>query len=186
MEKRLFVSIPLSKEYKDVLAASQEKDQYKHLRFATTEQFHLTVCFIGDTDDRLLPVIADALSEAAAKRSPFALAFERIDLFPLKIRQPNMVWAFFRESEIFEDLARDVKNALVKADPAFLPLREEWRKDIPHVTLARFRGREYPRQPRQPLSPLPPMPVDRIELMTSVLYPDGPLYTRLAEFPFTS
>jgi 2'-5' RNA ligase len=184
MEKRLFVSIPLSKEYREVLAAAQEKDQHRELRYTTAEQFHLTVCFLGDTEEQLLPLIADALSEVVAATDAFSLSFDRIDLFPLKIRQPSMVWAFFKESERFEDLARDVKNALVKADPVFLPLREEWRKDIPHVTLARFRGRNYPSHPRQPLSPLPPLVVDRIELMDSVLYPAGPMYTKLAEFPF--
>lgn len=184
MEKRLFVSIPLPKVYQDLLAACQERDRYRGLRYVAQDQFHMTVCFLGDVNEQLLPVIADALAPVAQGRANFPLEFERIGLFPTKVRLPNMIWAFFKENEAFEVLVRDVKTALIKADPFFLPLREEWRKDIPHVTLARFRGGDYPRQAQQPSQAMPSLQVDRLELMDSVLYPDGPFYKSLAEFPF--
>lgn len=183
MKKRLFVSIPIPKEAQAALSASQNRQAYR-LRWVDPSQFHMTVCFIGDTEEELLVLVSDALTEVSKQSKPFAVPFERLGLFPPKLARPNMVWAFFKESEAFETLAKRSKDALMKADASFMRLGEEWRKDIPHVTLARFRGSEFPRSFQDP-APFEVM-ADRIELMESVLYPDGPLYTTLASFPFTA
>lgn len=184
MKKRLFVSIPIPAEAQAKLASSQERHRYRFIRWVDPSQFHLTVCFLGDVEEDLLVLISDALTTLASKEKPFDLAFERVGLFPPKLARPNMVWAFFKDSEAFEQLAKHTKDALMKADQSFMRLAEEWRKDIPHVTLARFRGTDYPRQFPQPTDMS--VRADRIELMESVLYPDGPVYTSLASFPFAS
>lgn len=184
MKKRLFVSIPLSTEDQKTLAAAQDRNQFRSLRWVDPAQFHLTVCFLGDTDEALLPYISDALSDCVKEQKTFSLRLQRIGVFPPKLARPNMLWAFFEENEAFEALVKSVKQALMKADAGFMRLAEEWRKDIPHVTLARFKGGEYPRQ--APQAPTMNLDVREVELMESVLYPDGPVYSTLETFPFRS
>lgn len=182
MKRRLFVSIPIPEPEQKALAAVQERQRYR-LRWVEPNQFHLTLCFLGDTDDGLLPYISEALAASAAHERPFALRLERIGPFPPKLSRPNMIWAFFEESDAFEGLAKRVKESLMKADASFMRLAEEWRKDIPHVTLARFTGGEYPKTiPSISLE----MSVTGFDLMESVLYPQGPVYNVLESFPFKS
>lgn len=184
MKKRLFISIPLPKDITDAFSSMQDRTRYRQLRWVDPSQFHVTVCFLGDVEEELLVLISEALSAVVAKAKPFDLQLQKIGLFPPKIVRPTMVWGFFQESELFEDLVRQTKDSLMKSDTSFLRLAEEWRKDIPHVTLARFRGNDYPRT----FDPVPAttLRVDRIEIMESVLYPDGPMYSSLASFPFQS
>lgn len=181
MKKRLFVSIPVAQPAQSELAAAQDRGRFR-FRWVDPAQFHLTVCFLGDTEEALLPYISEALSQTAAQAKPFDLAFERIGLFPPKFAPPNMIWAFYKESEAFEDLVKATKQQLMKADASFMRLAEEWRKDIPHVTLARFAGRDVPKDFKQPAANIH---VQGIELMESILYPTGPAYTTLAVFPFS-
>lgn len=182
MKKRLFISIPLPKEITGAFSALQDRTRYRQLRWVDPSQFHVTVCFLGDVEEELLVLISEALSSVVAKAKPFDLHLQKIGLFPPKIARPTMVWGFFQESEFFEDLVHQTKDSLMKADTSFMRLAEEWRKDIPHVTMARFRGNDYPRA----FDPTPPLTlrVDRLEIMESVLYPDGLMYTSLASFPF--
>lgn len=184
MKKRLFISIALPKAMTDAFSALQDRGRFRSLRWVDPSQFHVTVCFLGDVEEELLVLISDALTQVATISTAFDLQLQNVGLFPPKIVRPNMLWAFFQESDAFESLVRKVKDALMKADTSFMRLAEEWRKDIPHVTLARFRGNEYPRV----FDPAPKLTlrVDRIEIMESVLYPDGPMYTSLASFPFQS
>ncbi len=184
MKRRLFVSIPLPKAAQEALAATQDRQHFS-LRWVDPSQFHMTLCFLGDTDEELLVLISDALTTLSQQCRAFDVTLDRVGLFPPKLARPTMVWAFFKESEPFEDLAKQTKDSLMKTDTSFMKLGEEWRKDIPHVTLARFRGNDYPRTFRAPAEQVV-VRVDGFELMESVLLPDGPLYKSLATFPFKS
>jgi 2'-5' RNA ligase len=185
MKKRLFISIPVSQEYQDVLGKVPRATTGRDLKWVDPAQYHITVCFLGDVEEPLLILISDALERLAKQTKPFAMPLDRLGFFPTKMHPPLMIWAFFKEIEAYANLVKAAKESLMRADSAFLSLGEEWRKDIAHVTLARIRGRDYPRQAPTLATALPPLNVDAIELMESQLYPDGPVYTSLARFPFS-
>jgi len=94
------------------------------------ENYHITLCFIGDVDGRMADEIASALN--AVRRAPFQLTVEGVAC--LGAQRQRSVVAVVEESDKLMEL-QDEQERLLRR----LGLELEGRHYIPHVTLARLR-----------------------------------------------
>ena len=100
-------------------------------RWIDTENYHITLRFLGDIDDRQAH---DAASILADVRKPaFDLHFDGLDAFGG--RKPRAVFASVAAEAALVEL-QDEHERLMRR----IGLAPETRKFTPHVTLARLRG----------------------------------------------
>lgn len=133
---------------------------------------HLTLAFLGEVPDALLPPVSDAVGEAAAGCAPFDLSFDRIGRFPERGR-PAVMWLGVADgAPEVEAAGAAVREALRRRGLAFddKPFR-------PHVTLARVRhGAGSPPPLARTLAEPLRCRADTVHVIESVLGPRGPRY----------
>jgi 2'-5' RNA ligase len=99
------------------------------------ENIHLTLLFLGDTPDILLPEIGRRLDAIAAGCAPFVLRVAGLGYFGPP-RAPRVIWADVPErSPPLSDLQRAVADSLSACG-----CRREAREFVPHLTLGRVRS----------------------------------------------
>lgn len=146
------------------------------------DHLHVTLKFLGATDEDRLPAVREALARAAGTASAFTLALRGLGAFPTPSR-PRVIWAGAAEGAgALAALAGTVDRELVA-----LGVPPETRPFASHVTLGRVR--EPRRAPRlaEALATASErvfgtVTVDRLTLMRSDLSPRGARYTELAGF----
>jgi 2'-5' RNA ligase len=97
-----------------------------------SEQIHLTLRFIGDTDSTVFKDVREALTEVHCE--PFSMQLEGVGFFPPR-GKPRVVWVGVRKNQLLLQLHNRVESVLVRA--GFAP---EGRKYSPHITLARLKN----------------------------------------------
>jgi RNA 2',3'-cyclic 3'-phosphodiesterase len=101
-------------------------------RWIDPDNFHVTLRFIGDTDNRTADEIAAALDRVY--RPPFTLAIRGLHCFASG-RAPHSLAATIEPSEALIELQAEHEHIIQR-----LGLPPEGRRYIPHVTLARLKG----------------------------------------------
>jgi 2'-5' RNA ligase len=175
---RLFVALELPETLRDRLTALE--GGVPGARWATGEQFHLTLRFIGEVDENVAHDIDDALAGIRAPR--FTLELAGVGEFGGK--KPRALWAGVRANDALLHLQKKIETALQR-----IGLPAEERKFSPHVTLARMRG--SPREKvvqfltHNSLFASGPIPVDRFVLFSSHLGSGGSVYHAERTYPLT-
>src|SRR5205085_1531736 len=95
--------------------------------------FHITLQFLGDVDDRDLAGVCRAVAATAAGEPPFRLGVSGLGAFPTS-RRPKILWAGVAEGS--EELRR-LFAALEEPLSALGVYRKEDRPYTPHLTLGR-------------------------------------------------
>ncbi len=99
-------------------------------RWIDPENYHLTLRFIGDVDDRLAHEIALILDQI--RRKTFQLRFDGLGSFGG--RRPRAVFASIEQASALMELQAEHERLMRR-----IGLEAEGRKYTPHVTLARLR-----------------------------------------------
>lgn len=141
---------------------------------------HVTLKFLGDTEESLVPRIVAAMEQAATGVAPFDVALRGVGAFP-STSNIRVVWVGMENAEQLASVA-------LKLDEMLIPLgfHKEERPFSPHLTMGRMkdpRGSAEVRGviERHASDAYGIMPVRSVRLKKSVLGPRGPAYTTLAE-----
>lgn len=181
MKKRLFISIPTTKELRDVFFDLKEKYASQEIRWTVPENLHITVYFIGYVDEGLLPEIIEKLGSLFSAINPFNIVFDRISFAPPG-KSPRMIWAVFNDDGLYKELTDKVFESV-----GGFSLQDNRGKDsIPHITLARFKNLRIAREASltQPDIENKIIKVSSCDLMESKLLRSGPVYKVLHSFSF--
>ncbi|MEP3275734.1 MAG: RNA 2',3'-cyclic phosphodiesterase [Stappiaceae bacterium] len=100
-------------------------------RWIDTENYHITLRFIGDIDDRTADEIAHALERV--NRNPIEIQIRGLDVFGGN--RPHCLIAKIEHNQALSELQAELERILQR-----LGLPPERRKYTPHITLARLRG----------------------------------------------
>jgi len=187
---RLFVAIELQEEIRTILAdtidALKNNGIDRDLRWVRPEGIHLTLKFLGATDEEDLPAIIAAVRAAAANHAPFDLSVEGLGSFGAP-RSLRVIWAGVGgNNHALASLASGVDATL-----AGVGFPAEARPYNAHLTIARVRDDASPAD-RERIHTLlkqqaPParamLHVKHCSLMESTLKPGGAVYAQLATFP---
>lgn len=199
MPHRLFIAVDLPESVRRQLARLVA-DAPGGVRPVRPEQLHLTLHFIGDTDDAAVAALAAALAACGTSRparrtervSPhrpressgaaFAIDITGVGVFPPRGR-PAVLWAGVADDDDLRTLHADVAAALASCGFAAEP--RPW---MPHVTLARL----TPRAPRAWTTAfldrhrdlaVPGIPVGSFRLYESTRTAEGTVHTTVATVP---
>lgn len=176
---RLFVAIPVPPLQRAELARLQAG--VPGARWVEPESFHLTLRFIGHVDNAHATDIDDQLARVGALA--FELAIKGVGYF-VEGGKPTALYAAVETNPALEALQRKVESAVARAGVA-----PERKRFTPHVTLARFSGRQdaghHLAQFMASHSLFRPQPfeVEHFSLYSSVTRPGGPIYRVEAEYP---
>ena len=180
---RLFVAIEVPDEVKAALgAALGELRQDRAVRWSPPETLHLTLKFLGETEESAVPAITSALERATAGHAPFDVALGGFGTFPPR-GAPRVLWVRVRgDVERLVALASAIDSAL-----APLGVEPDDRAFAPHLTIGRARGdARRIAASLADLGPIGTFRADRVVLFRSELSPRGAIHTVRATLPLAS
>jgi 2'-5' RNA ligase len=195
---RTFLAVELGDELRTQITLIQQDLRQRLVRESSNDiritwvqpsSIHLTMKFLGDTDEHLIEPLREAIERAMPGHGAVHMPIERLGVFP-RLLQPRVLW--IGPSEQWEQgddakrlvaLHRAVENCCQSV--GFAP---EGRPLSPHLTLARVKeGERHVGQALaesgamdRPVS-LGLLAVQSIVLMKSELRPTGSVYTKLWE-----
>ncbi len=179
---RLFIALPLGQEVERYLSSiiDELKPHGGSVKWVAPQNVHLTVRFLGDTEEQRVPKIKQLLDKVASEYPTVATTIDRLGAFP-NLRRPRVIWAGIHDNvDRLEKLARQVELGVRK-----LRFEKETKGFKPHLTLARIRKPQGLEQLIAHLESFVLEPqvltLDRLVLFKSTLTPKGPIYNRLYE-----
>jgi len=183
---RLFLAIPIQEAYQPIIweFINNQQDEYK---WAQPEKWHITVLFIGDFPVDRVEALKEALGSHLEHQWALKLNPDKFKFAP-KLSNARMIWLNFEEDASFDAL---VQNTYEKIQELY----EMWdlefniklhQKNIPHVTLARFKpfnayDQAYLQTPNL-CKKLDPMSASEVRLFQSELLEGGARYTMLDRY----
>ena len=146
------------------------------LKVVDPAQVHLTVKFLGETEEGLVPEIVTAMREATAGVRPFEIRVRGTGAFP-NLGRMNVLWVSVEGAETIAKIADALEGALEA-----LGFPREGRPWKAHVTLARVKGRSDLDGVRRILEShasdlFGTATVDAVHLKKSLLTPQGARYS---------
>ena len=126
---RLFIAIDIPDPVKDKIC--ELRRNLPGVRWIVREQIHVTMRFIGDSDDVLFKQIKSSLSEI--KLPTFHMEITSSGFFPNE-RRPSVFWLGCNENRTLSDLKDHLDLILDSCGIA-----PESRKFTPHITIARLK-----------------------------------------------
>lgn len=179
---RLFIALPLGQEVERYLNSviDELKPHGGSVKWVAPQNVHLTVRFLGDTEEQRVPKIKQLLDKVASEHPTVATTIDCLGAFP-NLRRPRVIWAGIHDNvDSLEKLARQVELGVRK-----LRFEKETKGFKPHLTLARIRKPQGLEQLIAHLESFVLEPqvltLDRLVLFKSTLTPKGPIYDRLHE-----
>lgn len=185
MTLRCFIAIEIPetirKSISDIIACLKKSGS--DVKWVAHENIHITLQFLGETEESIIPAIKGALDKILAPYSPFYIKITDIGCFP-DGRRPRVIWVGMEESQTLINLRGDIADELVK-----FGYPKEERGFTPHVTIGRVKsnrnmGELLRRLEEFTATDFPDFEVQNITLMKSELNPSGAKYYSLAEIPF--
>lgn len=137
MTRRLFIALALPEAVRAELALTRDQlaSRRDRVNWVRTEQLHLTLRFLGETDECLLPDLESLLDELAARRGELALRLGAPGLFG-SAAAPRVLWVGLEgDVDGLGALARELERGLRRLG---LPAAEQAFKA--HVTLGRVKA----------------------------------------------
>jgi 2'-5' RNA ligase len=187
---RLFISINLDRETKEklflILSELKERISKKYpynIRWENKDNFHLTLFFIGETDEKMKTEIISALEKIRIKDTDeIILKGISIDAFP-SMKNPRVLFVSLDdENKVIEKLY--MKIAAAMDNLGFKPDK----KFHSHITLGRMKHQTGIRfiEPQNDIDCSFTYSSKTFSLMQSTLTSEGAVHKVIQDFPFNS
>lgn len=98
--------------------------------FTEKNNFHLTICFIGEADELQITKIKEVIERAILQISPFELLVNNLGVF--KRKKTNILWIGVEEHDILFELHEELSILLKEFKISFYD-----KLFMPHITLGR-------------------------------------------------
>jgi 2'-5' RNA ligase len=157
--------------------------QVRGARWVAPHRRHLTLRFLGETDETVLSALSETIDTACRKYPPFTLEVRGIGFFP-SAKRPRILWAgAVRPPHVLGQMQNELEEAA-----RLHGFEPERRRFSPHLTLARFRRPRYDPALIELAGELDEhafgvSPVEETVLYQSILKPQGAEYKVLRRFP---
>ncbi|OYD14883.1 RNA 2',3'-cyclic phosphodiesterase [candidate division WOR-3 bacterium JGI_Cruoil_03_51_56] len=151
------------------------------VRWVKPFRMHLTLAFLGEVSLDFVTSVKECLPRAVAGFGPFSCRLNGIGAFPSRHRA-RVVWVGMdKGTDELCELQKRIAKELEK-----IGYRPERRPFSPHLTLGRLRFPADVTGVSEIRFQSDGFEIDRLILFQSVLKPEGPEYSRLAEFKLRS
>lgn len=150
------------------------------LKVVRPELLHVTLKFLGDTEESLVDQILRGMEESARGVAAFRMKLVGMGAFP-SMSNIRVVWVGIENGKVLGEIASKLDLALKE-----LGFERDKKGFVPHLTLARARSGRNIANVQEILTSNPATDygeylVDRILLKKSVLSPSGPTYSVMRE-----
>jgi RNA 2',3'-cyclic 3'-phosphodiesterase len=178
---RTFIALELPPELKLALASLQGnlRSRTDCVRWVKPEHIHLTLKFLGPTEEGLVEPVGRILANLAQDVSPFRTQIAGLGAFP-NSRNPKVIWVGMPgEQAILIEFQQQLEDALAPVGFA-----KEKRSFAPHLTLGRVKEGKGKKELEQLITEyqnkdLGNFAADTLILFRSDLHPSGPVYSAL-------
>jgi 2'-5' RNA ligase len=150
------------------------------VKLVEPHNIHITLKFLGDTQERYIWDIEGIIRDAVRGLKPFSIKLKGTGVFPNE-NYVKVVWIGIEEGNIIGTLAQTIDNGV-----AGLGFKKENRGFSPHLTIGRVRTAKNKQQMMKVIEKyrmveFSVQEVASIHLKKSELTPKGPLYTSIRE-----
>lgn len=182
--KRLFIAVTVHPEDELIDRMSEFQDTFSEdrVKWVDPEVMHLTLKFLGDTNEELIPEITEKLKSLQSAHAPFNMTITGTGTFG-RPGKPRVIWAGIEGEEPAQALQKGIED--ITSEFGFEPEDRDFR---PHLTLARVKFlkdtaklRSMVREDQDRI--FQTLPVEAFHLFESELTPQGPKYRILQSFP---
>lgn len=181
---RTFIAIELPPEIKDFLSQIQErlKKSGADVKWVAPENIHLTLKFLGETNEKKIDRISEIMQEVARDKSAFSIRLSSLGAFP-KINSPRVIWVGVDQGgSESKEIAAELEEKIAKVG-----IPKEDRPFSSHITIGRTRSNLNLEKLVQELNnvgkdfreEIPEFRVGNLTFFKSTLTPKGPIYNPL-------
>jgi 2'-5' RNA ligase len=185
MYLRCFIAIEIPESIKKYISELIDtlKKYNTDIKWVTRENLHITLKFLGNTPEILLPKIRESLINIVLSYKSFYIKIYATGVFPNK-KYPRVIWVGIEDLVILNKLKKDIEDSMV-----LLGYQKEEKEFNPHLTLGRVRSQKGILNLVNELDNFKERDfgyanVKSIKLMKSELKPKGAEYSCLYEIPF--
>lgn len=132
---RAFVGFDFPLQLKNQLSSIQEllKQNTEKGSWVRTQNYHLTLKFLGEIDEKQVDSIGDILKELSLRHSPITVNLHKLGYFNKKSNEYGVLWLGLdgeieRINSIYIELEQEMNH---------IGFKKETRKFNPHITLGR-------------------------------------------------
>jgi RNA 2',3'-cyclic 3'-phosphodiesterase len=182
--KRLFIAMDIrpEKELLDAFEKVRHTLRMERINWVHPEITHLTLCFLGDTEEGILESLKSRLKSALESDTSFRLHLKGLGVFP-NIHDPRVIW-------IGCTAAPSLLNVKKRLDLLLedFGMEPDDRPYSPHLTLGRIKQIRHQNHLAQLMGEFRDREfqtslIREVILYESVLKPEGPEYIALEKFP---
>jgi len=142
---------------------------------------HLTLAFLGDTEDELIKIVSIMLKQKCTGFGDFSFNLTGTGLFK-NWSDPRVIWAGIEYNEKLSQLNEKIMTGLKDAG-----FRLDERPFKPHLTLGRIKSINHPDILKSALDNYKDVKIQEVDvkevvLFESILKPTGPVYIPLGRF----
>jgi RNA 2',3'-cyclic 3'-phosphodiesterase len=182
---RIFIAIPITENAREEISVLQKRlSRASHsIRWIQPSNTHITLKFFGNINQGKIDSISCALRQASKICKRFEFEIAGIGAFP-SISRPDIIWAGLKSGKA-ECIALQEN---IQSHIEGLCANNESRPFFPHLTIGRVICSERKKllvdalEKEKNFSIKTKVAADKIVLFSSMLTPEGPIYTSLEEF----
>lgn len=180
MKFRAFISADIEPNESLVSVLRELASTRADLKIVKPDLLHVTLKFLGDTEEELVEGIISRMQTACGSIRPFKIRLYGMGAFP-SLSNIRVVWVGIEDGTLLGGIADKLDSSLKE-----LGFEKDRKGFVPHLTLARARSGRNMGAVQELLrenaaSDYGEYLVDRIRLKKSVLSPQGPTYSVVRE-----
>jgi 2'-5' RNA ligase len=180
MKIRTFIAVDIGPLDHLVKFEQEIKESGAEVKLVEPENIHITLKFLGDTNEELVPDINNIINDAIKDIKPFKLHFKDTGAFP-HLNYLKVLWVGIADPGPLPEIAKKLDVGLKK-----LGFKSEKRGFKPHITLGRIKSRKGKEALKKLLiknkdREFGELEVTAITYKKSVLGPSGPIYYTIGE-----
>lgn len=180
MKFRAFIAVEVQPSER-LMAMFRELAQSRaDLKVVRPQQMHITLKFLGDTEEALAEDILSGIRSSAEGIGPFSMRLVGMGAFP-SLSNIRVVWVGIEDGKLLGKIAGKLDENL-----RALGFERDKKGFVPHLTLARTRSPRNMANVQEIIrnnaaTDFGEYPVEKVLLKKSVLSPQGPSYSVVLE-----
>jgi 2'-5' RNA ligase len=133
--KRIFIAVKVhpDENFRSEVSMIRSALSGEKIKWTDENNIHITLVFLGDTVEDVIPAIGQMLNERCRDYGSFNLKLKGFGVFK-NIRDPHVIWAGLAQSEKLAGLNRTITIGLNN-----MGIQTEDRHFSPHLTLGRMK-----------------------------------------------
>lgn len=175
--KRTFIAIKIHPGEKMPMILDHFKQTLsgEKIKWVNPGNMHITIAFLGDTDENVIPSISEIIKQISLDYPPFELIFRGAGVFK-NLRDPRVIWIGTEINPLLQSLKVRMDNEL-----SGFGFEKEHREFRPHLTLGRIKWIKNITALEEAIQLYKEEEVQRalisdLIFYESILKPEGPVY----------